>query len=239
VLVLIPWPTRGQGWYWNLNSVPDNIGPVANDNEVERVRTALEDLCEPLYEAFTWADVLRCERLPELADRQTYGWHATHTVRALAHLRLDKSDLGVWSLTGNHARNGELWLSDGGYRARVLHAISDEQVPPPGTNFARKAYYRNIPLPLEWQLPLSEPFNDKLLLLWRVDPFSHKPAFRVVRPIGNWKWGHRAKTDLDFFLPETAADLRGLHFDPSDRGLEIDLPEEDEGGAEDAGGRSG
>lgn len=213
---------------------------MTNDDEVERVRTALEDLCEPLYEALTWADVVRCERLPELMDPRMYGWHASHTVRALAHVRLCEADLGVWSLMGNHAINGELWLTDGSYKARVLHALSDTEVPPPGKNRARKAYYWNVPLPLEWQEPLVGPFNDRLLLLWRIGQESHRPAIRVVRPIGNWKWGHREKTDLDFFLPETAADLRGLHFEPNDQGLEIDLPEEDEGGVgEDAGGNSG
>jgi len=211
---------------------------VTKDAEVERVRTALEDLCEPLHEIFTWADTRRCERLPELEDLSTYGWHATHTVRALAHSQLTMTDLGVWSLTGNHARNGELWLSDGNYRARVLHAISDTQVPPPGYNTARRAYYRNRPLPLAWQLPLIGPPNDRLLLLWRINPKSHKTAFRVVRPIGDWKWGDRAQTDLDFFLPETAADLQALQFNPSDQDIELEIPDE-EGGAEDAGDLTG
>ena len=44
---------------------------------------------------------------------------------------------------------------------------------------------------------------NRLLLLWRINPKSHKTAFRVVRPIGDWKWGDRAQTDLEFFLPET------------------------------------
>lgn len=211
---------------------------MTNEADVERVRTALEDLCEPLHEAFSWADTRRSERLPELSDRASYGWHATHTVRALAHFQLSKSDIGIWSLTGNHARNGELWLSDGSYCARVLHAISDEQVPAPGSNVARLAYYRNRPLPLNWQLPLIGPPNDRLLLLWRIESKTHKPVFRVVRPIGDWKWGYRAKTDLDFFLPETAADLHALQFIPSDEGLELEIPG-DEGGAEDAGGIPG
>jgi hypothetical protein len=110
---------------------PDNIWAVTKTDEVERVRTALGDLCEPLHDAFHWAEAQRYAALPELDDRATYGWHATHTVRALAHYRLDASDLGGWALTGNHARNGELWLTDGQYRARVLHALSDRQVPPP------------------------------------------------------------------------------------------------------------
>jgi hypothetical protein len=211
---------------------------VTNAAEVERVRTALLDICEPLHEAFSWADTLRCKRMPELVDRGTYGWHATHTVRALAHYQLDRSELGVWSLSGNHARNGELWLTDSKYRARVLHALSDEQVPPPGSNLERRAYYRNPALALGLPIPLFGPVNDRLLLLWRVDPKTHEPSFRVVRPVGNWKWGDRALTDLDFFLPSTAEELKRLQFTPSDEGLELEIPG-DEGGAEDADERSG
>jgi hypothetical protein len=217
-----------------VSFLPDNIWHVTNSMDVERVRTALEDLCEPLYDVFGWADMSAAERMPELGDRTTYGWYATHSVRALAHYKLGKRDLGAWRLSGNHARNGELWLTDGQYRARVLHALSDKQVPPPGSNMARRAYYRNRSLAL-FPMPLFGPVNDRLLLLWRIDPESHAPIFRVVRPIGNWKWGDHALTDLDFILPQTAVDLHKLQFLPTDEGLELDIPAV-EGGAEDAAG---
>ena len=108
----------------------------------------------PSTQIFTWADTRRCERLPELEDLSTYGWHATHTVRALAHSQLTMTDLGVWSLHGQSCPERNFWLSDGNYRARVLHAITDTQVPPPEYNTARRAYYRNRPLPLAGQVPL-------------------------------------------------------------------------------------
>jgi hypothetical protein len=50
-------------------------------------------------------------------------------VRTLANYQLKRSELGVWSLSGNHVRNGGLWLTDSAYKARVLYALSDEQVP--------------------------------------------------------------------------------------------------------------
>jgi hypothetical protein len=212
----------------------DNIWHVTNTLDVERVRTALEDLCEPLHDVFGWADMRAAERMPELGDRAIYGWYATHSIRALAHFKLGKRDLGAWRLSGNHARNGELWLTDGQYRARILHALSDKEVPPPGSNEARRAYYRNHPLAL-FPIPLFGPANDRLLLLWRIDPESHVPIFRVVRPIGDWKWGGHALTDLDFILPQTAVDLQALQFLPTDEGLELDIPAV-EGGAEDAAG---
>ena len=211
---------------------------MTNDAEVERVRAALQDLCEPLHDVFCWAGLMRAERTPELQDQAMYGWYATHTVRAYAHYKLGTSDLGAWSLSGNHARNGELWLTDGQYRARVLHALSDKQVPPPGCNVQRRAYYRNPALATMLEIPLFGPVNDRLLLLWRMDPKMHIPIFRVVRPIGNWQWGESAQTDLDFILPRTAVDLSNLQFTPTDDGLELELPGNEEG-AEDAGGSSG
>jgi hypothetical protein len=62
-----------------------------------------------------------------------------------------------------------------------------------------------------------------------------------VRPIGNWKWGEHAQTDIDFTLPETAEDLAALEFEPSDEGMELDIPNEDKqgGGTENAGGSTG
>ena len=90
----------------------DNILDVTNIMDVERVRTALEDLCEPLHDVFCWADLQAAERMPELGDRGTYGWYATHTVRALAHYKLaqDRSWRPEFTLSGNRARNGELWF---------------------------------------------------------------------------------------------------------------------------------
>ncbi|GID29122.1 hypothetical protein [Paractinoplanes brasiliensis] len=211
------------------------------NDDVERIRTALLPLCEPLHGVFTWADQRRREVLSDLDGEAVYRWHATHTVRAYAHLQLGKTVIAPWQLTGNHARNGELWLSDGDYRIRFLHAVRDSDVPPPGFNDARQAYYRNPPL---FDLPVPRllgPPDDRLLFVWRIDAKTGVPIFRVVRPIGTWKWGDHAATDIDFILPETAEDLAALEFEPSDEGMELDIPDEDglEGGAEDAGGSAG
>ena len=145
----------------------------------------------------------------------------------------------MWTLSGNHARNGELWLTDGDYRTRVLHALSDKDVPPPGYNEARRAFYSNVPLPLDLPEPLIGPPNDQLLVLWRIDPETGIPVFRVVRPVGVWSFGGYAKVDLDFVLPPTAADLERLHFEPTDQGLELPIPNEEDGNADGAGGIPG
>ncbi|MFG2063850.1 hypothetical protein ACGFIK_20800 [Micromonospora sp. NPDC048871] len=164
-----------------------------------------------------------------------------HTIRAFAHLRLRQVKIDSWSVAGNHSRNGELWLTDGDYRARLLHTVRDADVPAAGSNAARQAYYRNVPLFTLAQQRLTGPPDDRLLFVWRIDLKTGVPAFRVVRPIGNWKWGDHAQTDIDFILPETAEDLAALEFEPSDEGMELDIPNEDqlEGGIEDAGGSAG
>jgi hypothetical protein len=207
----------------------------------ERVRSALLGLCEPLHDAFTWAEQVRRKRLPELAEGPDYRWHATHTVRALAHHKLCQmnGELGGWKLTGNHSQNGALWLTDGSYRVRILHTLDECDVPPPGTNRARRAFYRNPPLPD--QPPLFGEGNDKLLILWNIDLESAEVGFRVVRTIGNWTWGAHAKTDLDFPLPQTAEELADLTFEPSDEDLGLELPSAEEGeeGDTDAGGIPG
>lgn len=208
-------------------------------DHIERVRSALLPLCEPLHDVFAWAGELRRERLPEL-DGDPYGWHGTHTVRALAHYSLTRrtNRLGAWRLSGNHAQNGALWLTDGAFRLRLLHALNENDVPPPGSNQTRKAYYRNPRLAAV--IPLFGEPNDKLLGLWRLDAKSGAATFRVVRPIGDWKWGAHQVTDLDFILPATTDELAGLRFDPTDEDLGLDLPMNDEEEGEDgAGGLSG
>jgi hypothetical protein len=196
---------------------------VADAEDVERVRAAVAPLCGPLHDAFVWADRTRRERLPELAGDPAYGWHSTHTVRALAHHRLALVGTGTWRLAGNHARNGELSLTDQSYRLRVLHAQSGQDVPPAGTYRAR---YRSAPLPVA--ATLIGPADDRLLALWRIDPGAGVPVFRVVRPIGDWRFGGHAIADLDFVLPPTAGELATLVFEATDAGLELDVPDERE-----------
>ena len=79
-------------------------------------------------------------------------------------------------------------------------------------------------------MPLFGEANDKLLILWNINPTSVVVSFRVVRTIGNWTWGTHAKTDLDFPLPQTAEELADLAFEPSDEDLALELPSEEEEG---------
>lgn len=208
--------------------------------EVERICGAVADLCEPLHDAFARAGEENKKRNSDLTGRD-YGWLTTHNVRGRAHLYLSEAELGVWRLTGKHSRNGELWVSDGAYRARVLHSASEKDVPPPGHNAQRRAFYANDPLSIfEGMEPLYGPANDRLLILWRLDLETSAPAFRVVRPIGEWKYGRKEKVDIDFPLLQTASAMSDLAFRPTDAGIHLNIPaSKEEGNAYGAGGISG
>ncbi|BAG20143.1 MULTISPECIES: hypothetical protein [Streptomyces] len=211
----------------------------------ERIKQALADLCEPLHDVFAEAGASKLlqppaeedlDHVPDFSGRH-YGWLRTHIVRAHAHFRLNQRNLDPWRLSGKHQRNGELWMTDGDYRLRILHGPSETDVPPPGRNGARRAYFHNPALPLAE--PMFGPPNDRLLVLWHIHPITGEPSFRVVRPIGDWKYGGKAQVDVDFPLPQTSDDLINMQFNPSDDEIHLSIPNEEEGNDFRAGGISG
>ncbi|MFE4661045.1 hypothetical protein ACFRFJ_30675 [Streptomyces hydrogenans] len=206
--------------------------------EIERIRDTTAQLCEPLHDAFAWAVQRQRSQVPEM-DGHAYGWFRTHMTRALVHHRLEDAglDLVDWKLSGNHRRNGELWLTNDEYRIRLLHGFRDDHVPAPGPNRQRRAYYQNRPLAEFGQLTLLGPEDNDLLILWRIDA-EGAPLFRVVRTIGAWRFGKEQLVDLDFPLLASASDLRNLRFEPQDEGLELELPNEEMNDADGTGGFS-
>ncbi|MFW6695264.1 hypothetical protein [Streptomyces sp. MAR4 CNX-425] len=223
----------------------------------ERIREALADLCEPLHDVFAQAGASKILKPPDEADGDhqdeadsdevpdfsgpEYGWFRTHAVRAHAHFYLSRRNLDPWTLAGNHKRNGELWLANGAFELRILHGVAND-IPKPGYNLARRAYYRNRPLggtPLfgvQETIPGLE--HHRLLILWHVGP-TGEPALRVVRPIGDVMTGRRVPVDVDFTLPPTAAELEQMQFDPSDDDIFLNIADEEEGNDFGAGGISG
>lgn len=147
----------------------------------------------------------------------------------------------VTTLTGNHGRNGELWLTSNLTTLRLLHTNSPSEVPRAGANAARRAYYRNPPLfevPVQTALDLAD--ASRLLALWRVvNPETFEVAFRVVRTLDEGTPGKRSEIDVDFMLPRSAADMDELEWFPKDD-LGIDLPtDREEGDSCDADGLLG
>ncbi|MFE2240053.1 hypothetical protein ACFXCU_11230 [Streptomyces virginiae] len=236
---LVPSRIRQTGTHnlYTLSFSRDIFTDVIKD-EVEHIRAATAQLCEPLHDAFAWAVQRQRTQVPEMSGA-AYGWMRTHMARAHAHHRLGSPSvtLGDWRLSGNHRRNGELWLTNNEYRTRLLHGFRDDHVPAPGPNRQRRAFYQNRPLQKFGQPTLMGPEDNDLLILWRVDA-EGAPLFRVVRTIGTWRFGKEQLVDLDFPLLASAADLHDLHFEPQDEGLELELPEEETNDADGAGGFS-
>ncbi len=197
----------------------------------------LAGLCEPLYEAFQKSaervDDLTGEALPG----RDYEYAKTHLTRALAHRHLTTAgaDLAGWRVTGNHQRNGELWLRHGMTRLRLLHTNSDKLIPVAGQSRPRRAYYRNTPLvqiPEQLVLDLAE--QSQLIGAWRiVDRSTYEASIRVVRPISPGRFEvAQVDVDLDFFLPRSADEQ--LEFTPTDEDLRLDLSDgQDEGDDQD------
>lgn len=193
----------------------------------------VSELCEPLHRAFEYGveRSVECRRLAGLSDR-TYDWLGTHQARALAHRHLLDEQLGGWKLVGKHSRNGELWLAHGlGLTTlRMLHASSAEDVPAPGTNWARRAYYCNDPLLGMGVTHQPTLFGGSNLLgLWRVTDWeTFQVGIRIVRTIGTWEYRARARTDLDVTLPRLVDDFGNLEWTPNDFGMELNIPAGDD-----------
>lgn len=77
--------------------------------------------------------------------------------------------------------------------------------------------------------------GSNLLGLWSMEPTTDEASVRVVRPIGTWRWGQRAKIDIDVRLPRRADDLTQLEFIPTDdRDVALPFEEPDVGEGTDA-----
>jgi len=119
-----------------------------------------------------------------------------------------EGDLGNWEVT-KPKPNLQVLLRNEVLGLRLLRPIGKD-VPPPGPNPARQAYYTNI------HDNLLGIRGSRLLGLWSIDPASGEVSIRVVRPIGTWKWRASAKLDIDFVLPRGVDTLENLEFIPTE-----------------------
>jgi hypothetical protein len=189
-------------------------------DHVKRVLAALDPLCEPLYDALTSAYRAAHERLPEVAADPDASATLTHAVRGMTLVNLRKKDLAGWRL--DRGNNAAVHLSAGTQSLRLLHQLPGRVVPPPGTNRGRRNYYQNAMLSDGALIS-----RDKLIGLWSADE-QGAIGIEIVRPIGTWTLGQRAKCDLSFGLPLTGSELdfEKMGFMPDDTGIEIQIPGE-------------
>lgn len=199
---------------------------------------SVSTLCEPLHAALERAvNKVRTFREHSGLTHRDYDWLATHMTRAVARDILQQQPPDGWTLTGNHRRNGELWLTRDMMRLRILHTWSESHVPPPGPNSARQAFYTNPALPgmeADGQLALLD--ASRLLGLWRVtDEETSRVGIRLVRTVGKWTFKQRAKADVNVLLPREIDDFTDLVWTPNDTDIEIVIPAEETQEGEEGG----
>ena len=119
-----------------------------------------------------------------------------------------EGDLGNWEVA-KPKPNLQVLLHNEVLELRLLRPVGKD-VPPPGPNPARQAYYTNV------HDNLLGIRGSRLLGLWSIDPESGEVSIRVVRPIGTWKWRANAKLDIDFVLPRGVDTLENLEFIPTE-----------------------
>lgn len=203
----------------------DNITAMATDAEREFILAALAPICEPLHEALTKGSERALDHFKRhdmsVKDFAPFVAHLTrgHVINILC----DKK-LGDWRVARRRP-NGQALLHNGAMNFRLLRPNHEGAIPAPGPNRARIDYYRNP------NRTLFGPSSSKLIGIWTFDEEIGQPEVRVVRPIGAWKNGQKARLDLDFILPEDPDELNNLEFVPTDEGLTLPIAfEEGDGG---------
>jgi hypothetical protein len=194
---------------------------------------ALDPLRGPLHEQLPSAADVAEDHFAEfdMYDKEYQAGRA-HLARCHARRLLkvqSASNLGGWKVA-RPGPNAALWLTRDALRLRLLRPLPGMEVPPPGPNHTRIAYYSNQHVSI---LGVS---GSDLIGLWDIDG-AGEATIRIVRPIGRWRYGANSKVDIDFQLPRLPQSLRELEFRPTDDlGLPLPFENEDEEGEEGTGG---
>jgi hypothetical protein len=178
--------------------------------DAQFIAAATVDLARPLYEGLDKGRLLAHEHYDEHGmNGSGYTKGRTDLTRDHARRQLETvGGLGEWKL--GKQQSGRILLSNGLMLIRVLHgAPFPGDTPPPGRNQARVSYYQNP------TIDLFGVESSRLLAVWTADE-SGELSIRIVRPVGSWKFGRNAKTDIDFILPREVEDFTSLEFIPND-----------------------
>jgi hypothetical protein len=139
--------------------------------------------------------------------------HALHRLREAQ----SRGDLGGWRVAAP-AGNARVLLTSGGLSLRVLRPVEHSSTPPPGHNYARRAFYINS------QAQLLGVLGSQLIALWSEREDGLGVDIRVVRPVGTWRAGSSERIDLDFVFPNSREGLESLTFTPSDDDIILPIP---------------
>jgi hypothetical protein len=136
-------------------------------NTPEVIAERIGPLVETLHDAFEVARY-RIENDYLGLCRNNQDWLRTHNLRGLTYQQLADIQLPEhWTLTGNHQRNGQIFLAygSGEMTLRFMHTFPAGETPIAGHNQARRAWYTQRALS-EIADPLHMP-PQRLLLVWQ------------------------------------------------------------------------
>ena len=188
-------------------------------SEPEFLVAALSELTEALYRDLDEAVRIAGGHFREY-DMTDATYHAGQSHLARCHarrlLQLSQADgeLGGW-VVAPPAPNVQVCLNRQQLQLRMLRP-DKKQVPKPGTNDARIAWFSNH------HDTLGGIESSRLIGLWALNDES-EVVVRVVRTSGEARWGQRNRIDVDITLPRLATAVEDLEFRPFDAG-EIELP---------------
>lgn len=148
-----------------------------------------------------------------------FGFARSMMVRSFTRIYLEELQLvDGWELGGTANRMGQLIIRlPGVMDLRFLkgNPLQPGRVPHAGRGTARRAAWRQDPLPELWPDATVHTF----LLLWDyLDVTARTEGFslRVAHPIGSGKFGYRVPCDLDVEIPRGGTLFEDLKFQSSE-----------------------
>lgn len=190
------------------------------EDDFKFLKRALAPVIRPLYDCLDKAAAIADDHFAEYSmELAEYRPSAAHLARAHARRLLNdkqtRGEIDPWVLAAPQP-NVQICLAWELLRLRLLRP-DGPAVPKPGPNQARIAYFSNL------HAQLFGIGGSKLLGLWAPDG-AGEIQVRIVRTVGEVRHRPRVPVDIDFWLPRSAEDLSSLEFEPSDDGIDVELP---------------
>jgi hypothetical protein len=146
--------------------------------------------------------------------RDRYVW--AHLARYRAYHYLANLKASTWDLA-THLSNSGIQISRGPLVLRALKRL-DDGPPNPGPSLARRTFYGQQALPLQWGNIVTPDSGANLIVDWNVDR-HFEVTLALSKPTGVWKYKGKPKLAWRRFVTFDDDDYPG--FVPSDEPLDF------------------
>lgn len=191
---------------------------MTGDVTLAEVLAQLGPVTGVLDESIASAIAIAEERCRGLGSR--FNSARSMMVRAWTRVELESASLAEgWTLAGDTNRMGQLIIRKPGVMdLRFLkgNPLQSGRVPHAGLGAARRAAWRQDPLPELWPTTAQ---RHTFLLLWDyldVEARTEGFTLRVAHPISPGRFGHRVPCDLDIEIPRGGTMFEDLRFEAHD-----------------------